>query len=126
MMRSRRTSNRDIIACMEYLMSLLPYLVLFVAFTITLLARTAAGQAAASPSNDLQMPGYRPNGMSMWDAWHIEHEGKAYMFHLQRLSSKSKRLPADEDTLGQAVYEDSINWVELPLGLPPGPSAASF
>ena len=60
----------------------------------------------------------------MWDTWYLEHEGRAHMFHLQRLGPGSDRDPGEQDCLGHAVSDDLIHWTERPLALCPGPAGA--
>jgi len=68
--------------------------------------------------------GYRPSGMSMWDTWFIEHDGRAHMFHLQRLAPGASRPREEEDFFGHAVSDDLVHWTECPLLLGPGPAGA--
>lgn len=63
---------------------------------------------------------YRPDGMSMWDTWCIEHDGRVHAYYLQRLSPNSTRSQADEDWIGHAVTSDLIHWEERGLAFPPG------
>jgi len=44
-------------------------------------------QAQATPQR--AELGYRPDGMTMWNPWFVEHDGLVHMFHLQRLSGDS-------------------------------------
>ena len=64
--------------------------------------------------------GYKPNGMEMWDAWGIEHNGRMHLFHLQFLSPHTKRTQQEADHLGYAVSSDLIRWEEQPPALSPG------
>ncbi|MBO9604467.1 MAG: hypothetical protein J7639_00875 [Paenibacillaceae bacterium] len=66
------------------------------------------------------MPGYKPQGMEMWDAWGIEHENKLHLLHLQFLSPDSTRSPKEASSLGYAVSADLIHWEERPPALEPG------
>jgi beta-fructofuranosidase len=68
------------------------------------------------------MLGYKPQGMEMWDAWCIEHEGELHMIHLQFLSANSMRSKEEASSLGHAVSNNLIDWEEMPLALKPGAS----
>lgn len=66
------------------------------------------------------MFGYKPSGMEMWDTWYLEHEGKLHMFHLQFLSLGSMKNKLEADSLGHAVSENLVHWVEQEAALSPG------
>ncbi|MCW5982760.1 MAG: hypothetical protein KIT09_32020 [Bryobacteraceae bacterium] len=87
----------------------------------TMMALPAAALANPNAASGGSALGYRPREMSMWDAWHIEHEGRAHMIYLQRLAPGSTRTSLEADTLGHAVSDDLLRWTELDLALGPGP-----
>lgn len=66
------------------------------------------------------MPGYKPNGMGMWDTWFVVHKGTAHVYHLQRKNPGSTRTKLEEDSIGHATSTDLIHWNEQAPALPPG------
>ncbi len=67
----------------------------------------------------LMVPGYRPDGMNMWDTWYLARNEQVHMFHLQRWAAGSHRSQPEEDFLGHAVTDDLVRWRELPILLGP-------
>ncbi len=57
---------------------------------------------------------YKPDGMSMWDTWCVEHDGVAHMYYLQFHEPGSPRPVSDGDWQGHAVSRDLIHWEECP------------
>lgn len=65
---------------------------------------------------------YYPEGMSMWDAWGLAHNGAVHMFYLQFYGPNSMRNPEDANWLGHAVSTDLLHWTEKLLAIGPGPA----
>lgn len=67
---------------------------------------------------------YRPDGLHLWDFWHVWHQGECHLFHLQA----PQTLDADERhwsaTVGHATSRDLVHWTPQPTALQPGPDGA--
>ncbi len=63
---------------------------------------------------------YHPNGMRLWDAWFLNHNGQAHAFYLQLRTPDSERPAADALGIGHAVSDNLLDWEELPNALWPG------
>ncbi len=70
--------------------------------------------------NNLIQPGYRPEGMNMWDVWYHNENDTVHAFYLQRLSPNSSRKKEDEDFIGHAATSNMITWKEKHLTIGPG------
>lgn len=68
---------------------------------------------------------YYPEGMSMWDAWGLVHNGLTHIFYLQFYGPDSKRSPEDANWLGHAVSTDLLHWTEKSLAIGPGPAGGA-
>ncbi len=63
---------------------------------------------------------YRPDGMKLWDAWYLNHNGKVHAFYMQGLAPNSQRSKKEAAGIGHAVSDNLLDWKELPTAVLPG------